>query len=102
MWQLRIAPTRVRATASFAQVRNQNSSRFGKHFDIQVNRETGEILGAYTSVYLLEKPRIYSHAAGERNYHIFYMLLQVRAPARRSNPLRRLQAVRHLLRTRIR
>ena len=29
---------------------------------------------AFTSSYLLEKPRICLHMAGERNYHIFYML----------------------------
>ena len=33
-----------------------------------------QILGAFTSVYLLEKPRICNHLNGERNYHIFYML----------------------------
>ena len=54
-------------------VRNNNSSRFGKHFDIQFN-ERGQIIGARTSVYLLEKPRICMHMKGERNYHIFYML----------------------------
>ena len=54
-------------------VRNNNSSRFGKHFDIQFDR-AGTILGARTSTYLLEKPRICEHLEGERNYHIFYML----------------------------
>ena len=53
-------------------VRNNNSSRFGKHFDIQFDRG-GKIVGANTSVYLLEKPRITNHMKGERNYHIFYM-----------------------------
>jgi len=54
-------------------IRNNNSSRFGKHFDIQFS-QNGVILGAFTSVYLLEKPRICQHLEGERNYHIFYML----------------------------
>ena len=54
-------------------VRNDNSSRFGKHFDLQFN-EKGQILGAFTSTYLLEKPRITEHMRGERNYHIFYMV----------------------------
>jgi len=53
--------------------RNNNSSRFGKHFDIQFNAKGG-ILGAFTSCYLLEKPRICKHLVGERNYHIFYMI----------------------------
>ena len=31
--------------------------------------EKGQILGAFTSTYLLEKPRITEHMRGERNYH---------------------------------
>jgi myosin heavy subunit len=54
-------------------VRNNNSSRFGKHFDIQFNASS-RIIGAATSTYLLEKPRITEHMKGERNYHVFYML----------------------------
>jgi len=54
-------------------VRNNNSSRFGKHFDLQF-KEGGSILGAFTSTYLLEKPRIVEHLKGERNYHVFYMV----------------------------
>ena len=34
----------------------------------------GTILGAFTSTYLLEKPRITEHMRGERDYHIFYMV----------------------------
>ena len=49
-------------------VRNNNSSRFGKHFDVQFS-ERGIIMGAHTSIYLLEKPRIIQHMEGERNYH---------------------------------
>ena len=62
-------------------IRNNNSSRFGKHFDIQFS-ESGAILGAFTSVYLLEKPRITNHLEGERNYHIFYMLTKAPKPIR--------------------
>ena len=57
-------------------VRNNNSSRFGKHLDIQFD-SAGCISGALTSTYLLEKPRITQHMAGERNYHVFYMLCKV-------------------------
>lgn len=56
-------------------VRNDNSSRFGKLFEIQFNA-SGVILGASTTAYLLEKPRVCAHAHGERNYHVFYMLLK--------------------------
>ena len=35
---------------------------------MQFSRD-GVILGAFTSVYLLEKPRIVAHMEGERNYH---------------------------------
>jgi len=62
-------------------VRNNNSSRFGKHFDIQFD-EKGNILGAFTSIYLLEKPRITEHMKGERNYHVFYMLCKSDASIR--------------------
>ena len=43
-----------------------------------------QILGAFTSVYLLEKPRITNHLEGERNYHIFYMLCKGPKPIRDS------------------
>jgi hypothetical protein len=63
----------MEAIGNAKTVRNNNSSRFGKHFDMQFD-EKGSILGAFTSIYLLEKPRITEHMKGERNYHIFYMI----------------------------
>jgi myosin heavy subunit len=69
----------MEAIGNAKTIRNNNSSRFGKHFDVQFS-ETGRILGAFTSVYLLEKPRIANHMDGERNYHVFYMLCKVTSP----------------------
>ena len=63
----------MEAIGNAKTIRNNNSSRFGKHFDVQFD-VAGAILGAHTSSYLLEKPRITKHMDGERNYHVFYML----------------------------
>nr|XP_034311051.1 unconventional myosin-XV isoform X10 [Crassostrea gigas] len=55
-------------------IRNDNSSRFGKY--IEVFFKHGSIVGARTLEYLLEKSRMVTQAQDERNYHVFYEMLE--------------------------
>ena len=80
-------------------LRNNNSSRFGKFIRIHFG-PSGKIAGAdietceyfasfsrekksipFSFIDLLEKSRINSQQAGERDYHIFYQLLSPAFPA---------------------
>ncbi|KAJ0399025.1 hypothetical protein ATCC90586_000494 [Pythium insidiosum] len=56
-------------------IRNDNSSRFGKFIKIQFDAHN-RIVGAEIASYLLEKVRLIHQSAHERNFHIFYELLE--------------------------
>lgn len=57
-------------------IRNDNSSRFGKFVRLLISKNSKSITGATITSYLLEKSRLTSPSKGERNFHIFYHLLE--------------------------
>lgn len=64
-------------------VRNDNSSRFGKFIELQLNGNCN-LVGSKCRTYLLEKSRVVSQDSGERSYHIFYQMLGA-SPEQRSS-----------------
>ncbi len=84
----------LEALGNAKTARCDNASRFGKYLEIfyKVNSQTehsqtnyekndfifqdGLMSGARVTDYLLERSRIVSHAPEERNYHVFYEMLQ--------------------------
>lgn len=59
--------------------RNNNSSRFGKWMEV-LFEPGGRIVAAKITNYLLEKSRVIFQSEGERNFHIFYEVLEGLSP----------------------
>ncbi|XP_061105846.1 unconventional myosin-XIX isoform X2 [Conger conger] len=65
----------MEAFGNACTLRNNNSSRFGKYIQLQLNRSQ-ILVGASIQTYLLEKTRVAFQAANERNFHIFYQMMK--------------------------
>eukprot|EP00928_Gymnodinium_smaydae_P073618 TRINITY_DN5679_c0_g1_i1.p1 TRINITY_DN5679_c0_g1~~TRINITY_DN5679_c0_g1_i1.p1 ORF type:complete len:1355 (-),score=315.87 TRINITY_DN5679_c0_g1_i1:87-4151(-) len=64
-------------------VRNDNSSRFGKFIELELDGHC-RLVGSKCRTFLLEKSRVVGQDEGERNYHIFYQMLAADAESRAS------------------
>jgi hypothetical protein len=72
----------LEAFGNAATIRNDNSSRFGKHLNLRFRLQRGGaarpiLEGATTSCFLLESARVTAASSGgrERSFHAFYQLL---------------------------
>ncbi|XP_010794972.1 unconventional myosin-XIX-like, partial [Notothenia coriiceps] len=65
----------MEAFGNACTLRNNNSSRFGKYIQLQLDRRQ-LLVGASVQTYLLEKTRVACQPVNERNFHIFYQMLK--------------------------
>uniref|UniRef100_A0A667ZT66 Myosin XIX n=1 Tax=Myripristis murdjan TaxID=586833 RepID=A0A667ZT66_9TELE len=65
----------MEAFGNACTLRNNNSSRFGKYIQLQLDRSQ-LLVGASVQTYLLEKTRVACQPAKERNFHIFYQMMK--------------------------
>ncbi|NWS90558.1 MYO19 protein, partial [Toxostoma redivivum] len=65
----------MEAFGNACTLRNNNSSRFGKYIQLQLDR-FHHLTGASIQTFLLEKTRVAYQAPNERNFHIFYQIIK--------------------------
>nr|XP_057942907.1 unconventional myosin-XIX isoform X2 [Doryrhamphus excisus] len=72
----------MEAFGNACTLRNNNSSRFGKYIQLQLDR-CQLLVGASVQTYLLEKTRVACQPPDERNFHIFYQMIKEASEAQR-------------------